>query len=115
MKRDKWLWRMSSPPPRRPKNLFLIGDPQQLQRPLQGSHPPGAEKSALEHLLGAHKTIPETMGLLLPQTRRMHPSVCAFTSEVFYENKLTAHPVTHPRVLEGHPWLNTSRIIFCSQ
>ena len=94
------------------RNLFLIGDPQQLQRPLQGSHPPGAEKSALEHLLGAHKTIPETMGLLLPQTRRMHPSVCAFTSEVFYENKLAAHAVTYPRVLEGHPWLKAPGLYF---
>jgi predicted RecB family nuclease len=94
------------------KNLVLIGDPQQLQRPLQGSHPLGAEKSALEHLLGAHKTIPETIGLLLPQTRRMHPSVCAFTSEVFYENKLAAHPVTHPYVLNGHPWLKTPGLYF---
>lgn len=84
------------------KNVVLIGDPQQLERPLKGSHPPGAEKSALEHLLGDHKTIPADMGLLLPQTRRMHPNVCAFTSELFYEDKLTSHPVTHPLHLEGH-------------
>ena len=38
------------------KNLILIGDPQQLDRPLKGSHPDGAEKSALQHLLGQHKT-----------------------------------------------------------
>ena len=30
----------------------LIGDPQQLERPLKGSHPVGAEKSALQHLIG---------------------------------------------------------------
>jgi len=83
-------------------NLVLVGDPQQLQRPLKGSHPEGAEKSALEHLIGDRKTILPEMGMLLPQTRRMHPDVCRFTSEVFYEDKLKSHPVTRPFVLEGH-------------
>ncbi len=94
------------------QNLVLIGDPQQLQRPLQGSHPPGAEKSALEHLLGAHKTIPETMGLLLPETWRMHPSICDFTSELFYDGRLKARNHTHNRILEGHPWLNRPGLYF---
>ncbi len=70
------------------RNLVLIGDPQQLERPLKGSHPDGAEKSALEHLIGEHKTIPRVMGLLLPETWRMHPRVCEFTSEMFYEGRL---------------------------
>src|SRR5262249_36207995 len=72
------------------KNLVLIGDPQQLERPLKGSHPPGAEKSALQHLLGELKTIPETTGLLLPETWRMHPKICQFTSELFYDGRLGA-------------------------
>ena len=83
-------------------NQVLVGDPQQLQRPLKGSHPEGAERSALEHLIGDRKTILPEMGMLLPQTRRMHPDVCRFTSEVFYEDKLKSHPVTRPFVLEGH-------------
>jgi len=83
-------------------DLVLVGDPQQLQRPLKGSHPEGAEKSALEHLIGDRKTILPEMGMLLPQTRRMHPNVCRFTSEVFYEDKLKSHPVTRRFVLEGH-------------
>lgn len=83
--------------------LILIGDPQQLQRPLKGSHPEGAEKSALEHLIGERKTILPEVGMLLPQTRRMHPDVCRFTSRIFYEDKLSSHPVTQPFVLEGHP------------
>src|SRR5580692_10255463 len=29
------------------KNLVLLGDPQQLEQPLKGSHPEGAEVSAL--------------------------------------------------------------------
>src|SRR5215472_4650808 len=39
------------------KKLVLLGDPQQLERPTKGSHPDGAEKSALEHLLDGKKTI----------------------------------------------------------
>jgi len=54
------------------KSLVLIGDPQQLERPLKGSHPDGAEKSALEHLLGERKTISGDIGFLLPETWRLH-------------------------------------------
>src|SRR5258708_8446894 len=32
------------------KNLVLIGDPQQLQPPLKGTHPPRATKSPPQHL-----------------------------------------------------------------
>ena len=93
------------------KNLVLIGDPQQLERPLKGSHPEGAEKSALQHLIGEHKTIPSTMGMLLPETWRMHPNICAFTSEVFYEGRLKARPETASRVLHGHSSIQGSRIV----
>ncbi len=34
------------------RSLVLLGDPQQLDQPLQGTHPPGAEASALGHVLG---------------------------------------------------------------
>jgi uncharacterized protein len=94
------------------KNLVLIGDPQQLERPLKGSHPPGAEKSALQHLLGERKTIPETMGLLLPETWRMHPAICSFTSELFYDGRLGARGFTQYRVLKGHPWLSGAGLWF---
>ena len=39
------------------KNLVLLGDPQQLEQPVKGSHPDGADVSALEHLLAGQKTI----------------------------------------------------------
>jgi uncharacterized protein len=94
------------------RNLILIGDPQQLERPLKGSHPPGAEKSALQYLLGDHKTIPETMGLLLPETWRMHPSICDFTSELFYDGRLGTRPFTQHRILQGHPWLSGAGLWF---
>ncbi|HEY6946628.1 MAG TPA: TM0106 family RecB-like putative nuclease, partial [Candidatus Acidoferrum sp.] len=94
------------------KSLVLIGDPQQLERPLKGSHPNGAEKSALEHLLGDHKTIPPDMGFLLPRTWRLHPKICDFTCELFYEGRLQAEVLTHSRVLEGHPWLSGAGLWF---
>jgi uncharacterized protein len=74
------------------KSLVLLGDPQQLEQPQQASHPPGAGVSALEHLLGGAKTIASDRGLFLRQTRRLHPKICEFTAEVFYENRLASAP-----------------------
>jgi predicted RecB family nuclease len=87
------------------KKLVLLGDPQQLERPTKGSHPDGAEKSALEHLLNGRKTIAADLGFLLPETWRLHPRVCKYTSEFFYDEKLSSHPISRSRVLEGHKWL----------
>ena len=69
-------------------SLVLLGDPQQLDQPLQGSHPPGADRSALAHVLGDEATMPPDRGLFLATTWRLHPDLCAFTSEVFYEGRL---------------------------
>ena len=93
-------------------NLVLIGDPRQLERPLKGSHPPGAEKSALEHLLGERKTIPDDVGMLLPETWRMHPKICEFTSELFYEGRLGSREILGQRVLDGHPWVSGAGLWF---
>ena len=70
------------------RNLVLLGDPQQLAQPSHATHPPGAGVSALEHILGERATMPEGAGLLLDQTWRMHPELCRFTSEAFYDGKL---------------------------
>ena len=87
------------------KSLVLIGDPQQLERPLKGSHPDGAEKSALEHLLGEHKTILPDVGLLLPETWRLHPNICKFTSELFYEGRLKSRDALKGYLIDGHSWV----------
>jgi uncharacterized protein len=71
-------------------SLVLLGDPQQLDQPLQGSHPPGADRSALAHLLGDDATMPPHRGLFLEHTWRMHPTITAFTSAAFYESRLTS-------------------------
>lgn len=90
------------------KNLILLGDPQQLDQPLQGSHPVGAEVSALEHMLEGQKTIRRDKGLFLDETWRLHPSICAFTSEVFYESLLRSRVGLENQQLNGHPWLGQS-------
>lgn len=70
--------------------LILLGDPQQLDQPSQGSHPDGTDTSSLQHILGAEHTIAGDRGLFLEQTWRLHPEICAFNSELFYDEKLHA-------------------------
>jgi uncharacterized protein len=70
------------------RSLVLLGDPQQLEQPQRGSHPDGTDVSALEHLLGEHLTLPPDRGVFLGTTWRLHPAICAFTSELFYEGRL---------------------------
>jgi predicted RecB family nuclease len=71
--------------------LVLLGDPQQLDQPLQGSHPEGTDTSALHHVLGESPTLAPEQGLFLAETWRLHPDVCRFTSEMFYAGRL--HPI----------------------
>ena len=73
-------------------NLVLLGDPQQLDQPTQGTHPDGTGGSALAHLLAGRQTIEQDQGLFLEETWRLHPDICAFTSELFYEGKLDSRP-----------------------
>jgi uncharacterized protein len=73
------------------QSIILLGDPQQLEQPSQGSHPEGSDVSALGHVLGQQKTITSKQGIFLAQTRRLHPEVCKFTSEMFYESRLSSH------------------------
>jgi uncharacterized protein len=88
-------------------NLVLLGDPQQLEQPQKGSHPEGSDISALAHLLGGHRTIAEGQGLFLAETWRLHPEICRFTSELFYEQRLVSvdglqrQNITAPSLLSG--------------
>jgi predicted RecB family nuclease len=70
------------------QSVVLLGDPQQLEQPQKGSHPEGSGISALAHLLNGKPTIPESKGIFMPSTRRLHPKICRFTSEMFYEGRL---------------------------
>ncbi len=73
------------------KNVILLGDPQQLEQPQRAAHPEGSDVAVLGHLIGDEATIPNDRGLFLAQTRRLHPKVCEFTSEQFYDGRLTSH------------------------
>jgi superfamily I DNA and/or RNA helicase len=70
------------------KSIVLLGDPQQLDQPVKGSHPEGVDVSALDYILGQNQTISSDKGLFLEETWRLHPDICAFTSELFYEGRL---------------------------
>lgn len=73
-------------------SIVLLGDPQQLDQPQRGVHPAGVDVSALAHLLNGRSTISPEEGLFLTETRRLHPDVCAFTSELFYDGRLLPRP-----------------------
>ena len=74
------------------RSLVLLGDPQQLEQPLQSSHPEGSEVSALYHLLDGADTMPPEQGLFLGETYRLHPDIARFTSEIYYEGRVEAVP-----------------------
>ncbi len=93
-------------------NLVLLGDPQQLDQPLQGTHPPGAERSALAHLLDRHQVMPDHLGLFLDGTWRLHASISAYTSELFYEGRLHSHPGREMLALAGAPPFSGTGIRF---
>jgi uncharacterized protein len=83
------------------KNLVLLGDPQQLEQPIQGYHPEGTALSALEHVLEGAETIAPDRGLFLEETWRLPPAICAFTSELFYERRLRGHPIVEAQAIRG--------------
>jgi predicted RecB family nuclease len=90
------------------RNVVLLGDPNQLAQVSQGSHPPGANASVLQHLLGADETVRPGMGLFLEKTYRMRPEVNEFISTTFYEGRLEPASVTLERSVadgNGIRWL----------
>jgi uncharacterized protein len=57
--------------------------------------------AALVHLLGSRQTIAEEAGLFLDESWRLHPRICAFTSELFYEGRLRSRPGLENQALGG--------------
>jgi hypothetical protein len=82
-------------------SLVLLGDPQQLDQPVKGVHPDGTAISALSHLLNGQATIGIEQGLFLDETWRLHPDVCDFTSEVFYEGRLTTRTENQNQIVNA--------------
>ena len=71
-------------------DVLLVGDPAQLNEPTQAQHPESTDSSALSFVIRCRATMPPDLGLFLERTRRMHPGVCAYVSDAFYEGKLAA-------------------------
>jgi len=91
------------------RNVVLVGDPQQLAQVLQGTHPDGSDASVLEHLLAGHATVPEDRGIFLEHTFRLHPDVCHYVSDEFYEGRLSPADVAATRTTPlgtGLRWLS---------
>jgi len=90
------------------RNLILLGDPLQLSQVAQADHPDGSGASVLEHILGAHATLPDDQGIFISETRRMHPDVCRFISNQIYEGRLSSHESCAQQATEfgtGLRWL----------
>jgi predicted RecB family nuclease len=84
------------------RNLVLLGDPQQLEQPTRGAHEDGADVAALVHLIGpTQATMRAEQGLFLDRTYRLHPAVCAFTSEAYYEGRLQSNSGLERQGIEG--------------
>jgi superfamily I DNA and/or RNA helicase len=97
-------------------NIVLIGDQMQLPQPVQGVHPGETGLSSLEYLLEGKATVAEDRGILLNETRRLHPALCAFLSEAIYDGRLEAHPSTAERYLvlkqDARPALRSAGLSF---
>ncbi len=83
------------------KNIILLGDPQQLEQPQQAVHPHNSGVAALSHILNGRDTILDDQGLFLAKTWRLHPEICRFTSEQYYNNRLTSRPGLHVQEIFG--------------
>ncbi len=83
------------------KRALLLGDPQQLPQVSQGNHPEPVNESALSHLLGTNKTMPDHLGFFLDATFRLHPKLAAPVSRLQYEDRLHSDARCELRKLEG--------------
>ena len=81
------------------QNIVLLGDQMQLGQPIQGSHPGESGQSSLAYLLQGQATIPDTLGLFLGTTWRLHPQLCYFISDTMYDGRLQAAARTAQRII----------------
>jgi predicted RecB family nuclease len=82
-------------------SLIFLGDPQQLPQVTQADHPGGSGASVLEHLLEGASTIAGDRGVLLTESWRMHPDVCAFVSERSYDGRLRSRDACSRRRVDA--------------
>ena len=73
------------------ENVILLGDQNQLPNVTQGSHPLNVGLSVMEFCLGSNTIVTENQGIFLSTTRRLHPKICNYISECFYQSRLMPH------------------------
>ncbi len=73
------------------ENVILLGDQNQLPNVTQGSHPMGIENSVMSFCLGNNSIVGQEYGIFLPITRRLHPKICSYISDAFYQSQLKPH------------------------
>lgn len=79
------------------KNVVIIGDQMQLSSPITALHPGESGKSGPEYLLEGQDTITKDKGIFIDKTRRLHPSICEFISDNFYDSRLKNFEFTKKR------------------
>mmetsp|Transcript_19921 Transcript_19921/g.39507 ORF Transcript_19921/g.39507 Transcript_19921/m.39507 type:complete len:209 (-) Transcript_19921:134-760(-) len=109
--------------------LVLLGDQMQLPSPSEGNHPGLSALSALEYLLATATNpattsatsttstsstsssaiadpadsggavVPGHLGVFLPVSYRLHPSLCSLLSDQVYDGSLRSHPTAATRSL----------------
>lgn len=94
------------------KNLILLGDPNQLEQPQKGTHPEGSDVAALAHILDGKVTMPEDRGIFMHTTWRLHPDICKFTSELFYEEKLRSAEGLQKQIIVGNTGFKGSGLFY---
>ena len=70
------------------KNIVMIGDHMQLPQPSLGIIEGESSLSPIEYLIKEKNTISDQKGIFLEKTYRMHPTICEFISDSFYEKRL---------------------------
>lgn len=68
--------------------------------PTEGHHPGESGASCLEYLLRGSEVVPPSLGVFLPTTYRMHPTLCDVVSTLAYRGRLRAHPSAATRTIE---------------
>jgi uncharacterized protein len=84
-------------------NIVLVGDQMQLSQPTKGQHPQGSGVSGLDYLMRDWATVPSDRGIFLEKTWRMHPRLCRFVSDAFYDSRLSSADCTFGQQIEIGP------------
>ena len=73
-------------------SLVLLGDPRQLDQPIQGVHPPGADVSALGNLLGESATVDPHHRRMLAREHWVRSGSCSSTRRAVGWYRSTVRP-----------------------